>query len=93
MVNEIKGIFPLIFTKIFSLFVLKYILIFNMIKLCSFFQCDRDKPFLKEDTCISSCKTEEINKGICIINNDIIKAQWLNNIIIIGGKRIYLCKC
>ena len=86
MVNEIKGIFPLIFTKIFSLFVLKYILIFNMIKLCSFIQCDRDKPFLKEDTCIPSCKTEEINKGICIINNDIIKAQWLNNIIIIGGK-------
>ena len=49
-------------------------------------KCGRDNPFLKEDICISSCKTEEINKGICIINNDIIKTQWLNNINIIGGK-------
>ena len=84
--NEIKRIFPLIFTNISSLFIFKYILIFNLITLCSFMECDRDIPFLKEDTCISYCKTEEINKGICIINNDIIKTQWLNNIIIIGGK-------
>ena len=89
--NEIKGKFSLIFTKFLSLFFLKYILILNNIKLCSFMECERDKPFLKENTCISSCKTEEISKGICIINNDIIKTQWLNNIIIIGGKEyIYI---
>ena len=84
--NEIKEIFPLILTKAFSLFLFRFILILYLMRLCSFMECEKDNPFLKEDTCISSCKTEEINKGICIINNDIIKTQWLNNIIIIGGK-------
>jgi len=84
--NEIKEIFPLILTKPFSLFLFRFILILYLMRLCSFMECEKDNPFLKEDTCISSCKTEEINKGICIINNDIIKTQWLNNIIIIGGK-------
>ena len=84
--NEIKELFPFTLTKTFSLFLFRYILILYLIRLCSFMKCGRDKPFLKEDNCISSCKTEEINKGICIINNDIIKTQWLNNINIIGGK-------
>ena len=54
-------------------------------------QCSRDNPFLKNDQCISSCIREEINNDTCIINNDIIKTQWLNNVVFLKGSNfLYL---
>ena len=46
--------------------------------------CSKDKPILKEGTCVYYCEKEEFNNNICTINNEIIKTQWLNNIILLG---------
>ena len=65
----------------------KYILI----KLCVFFQlineivneCERDKPIkLIDGQCVSQyCTKEQLKSGECLVDNGIIKKQWLNNII------------
>ena len=76
----------------------KLILIFKIFlflinsKYCILTDCDnRDYPFLKGSECVSSCSTSEVNDGICKINNEIIKTQWLNNIIFLSeGNFIYL---
>ena len=52
-------------------------------------ECSRDNPFLKNDQCISSCTREEINNNTCIINNDIVKTQWLNNVVFIKGSNFF----
>ena len=44
---------------------------------------DRSTPFLKEGKCYSSCTSNEVKEGQCEINNEIIKIQWINNIIVI----------
>ena len=46
-------------------------------------ECSRDAPIKnKENNCESKyCTEDEISKGDCIIENEIIKTQWLNNII------------
>ena len=44
--------------------------------------CEKDKPILKEGNCQSVyCTQDEFNNGVCKIDNDIIKTQWLNNFI------------
>ena len=44
--------------------------------------CEKDKPILKEGECQSVyCTQDEFNNGVCKIDNDIIKTQWLNNFI------------
>ena len=70
-----KKCFIIFFNSILLLLEIKYYL---------FSECDRTTPFLKNNNCISSCTTEELKTGICIIENEIIKTQWLNNIINIG---------
>ena len=63
-----------------------------LINFCIFFsklnnilsdECSRDAPIKnKENNCESKyCTEDEISKGDCIIENEIIKTQWLNNII------------
>ena len=49
-------------------------------------ECDRNHPLLKNGKCVSTCSNEELNNKICTINNEIIKTQWLNNIIYCGDK-------
>ena len=52
-------------------------------------ECGRNEPFLlsNNNKCSSEyCSKERIDSKDCIINNTIIKTQWLNNIILIGGK-------
>ena len=48
-------------------------------------ECSKDTPILKQNECILKYCTESefINRN-CIVNNNIIKTQWLNNIILIG---------
>ena len=43
-------------------------------------QCSKKKPILKDNKCQRVfCTKEEFNSGKCKINNNYIKAQWLNN--------------
>ena len=48
--------------------------------------CPITEPILVNGNCqMKNCSKEEFNSKSCIINNTIIKTQWLNNIIRIGG--------
>ena len=45
-------------------------------------KCDKTLPIFKDNKCVLTyCSEEEFKDSTCIINNDIIKTQWLNNII------------
>ena len=49
-------------------------------------ECSRNAPILKDGICLLQyCQEEEFKEEICQINNEIIKTQWLNNIIKISG--------
>jgi hypothetical protein len=45
--------------------------------------CQKETPIKKNGECQAIyCSEEDLNGSICIIDNEIIKTQWLNNIII-----------
>ena len=54
-------------------------------------ECDRDTPIrlLNNNECTSTFSNELYDSGGCIIDNTIIKKQWLNNIIFIKESGIY----
>ena len=55
----------------------------------SFFECIREKPILIENECeLKYCQKEEFSSGICTINNNIIKTQWLNNIVVFNWDKL-----
>ena len=61
-------------------------LILNLLKIISN-SCDRETPILYKGKCESSFCTDELfSSGDCKIDNDIIKTQWLNNIIFMGNE-------
>ena len=66
-------------------FMLSFILIIRLIKL-SLNECDRETPILfNNETCKSmSCTNSQFSLKQCIVNNSIIRNQWLNNIITVG---------
>ena len=83
-INKIKNKYYRIMKKLF-LFLSDIILYLNLIKNCILNECNnRDYPFLKGGECVSTCITSEIDEGICKIKNEIIKTQWLNNIIFLS---------
>ena len=57
----------------------KFIFLLNIIKICGL--CDKDAPLLKDGFCQSYCTRNEINTGVCQIENEIIKTQWMDNTI------------
>ena len=62
--------------KFYLFFVLAFI--FN---LCLSIDCPRDKPILKNNTCVSEyCPYGDFEDKICVVANPFIKTQWLNNI-------------
>ena len=66
-----KNVFNICFLFIFKL-------TFNL-------ECNRTTPILKNGNCeLIFCSEEEFKNEECIINNQIIKTQWLTNIIWIG---------
>ena len=67
----------------YILFFIKSILLSLEIHIISSL-CPRNNPFLKDNVCVSSCTSEEIEDNSCIINNEIVKTQWLNNIIFLN---------
>ena len=53
---------------------------------CKSLPCNKTHPIFKNDKCDSIyCTEEEFNSSRCSVNNEIIKTQWLTNIIEIGG--------
>ena len=61
--------------------IIKFLLVLNNIyPLLS--ECNRTYPILKDNLCVSTyCTEEQFQSGICIINEEITKTQWLTNII------------
>ena len=73
--------------KIEFVSLLKIIIFFKIIYYNNMLECnDSNYPFEKNgyDHCVESCTTYEIDIGTCAIKNEIIKVQWLNNIIYFG---------
>ena len=63
--------------------LLEFIIFLQIIKIISN-ECNRDNPFkLKDNTCTSQCSEIKLKSGDCILDNKIIKAQWLTNIIML----------
>ena len=74
-----KNCFPFQNTKILVLFELLYI--FQIIKNSEPI-CNLTHPILKDEICDSIyCSPEQFISSECIINNPIIKTQWLTNLI------------
>ena len=59
-----------------------------VIKLSIQLECDKSTPIKKQDNkCyLIYCEKEDFDKGICTINNTIVKTQWLTDIINVGGE-------
>ena len=68
-----------------SLFLYKLSIFLNIIKYIMPECTNRDQPFLKSGSCVSTCTITDINNNICSVENVIIKKQWFNNIIDVGG--------
>ena len=70
-------------------FILSYMILLIMIIpfIKSDSKCNRDLPILKNNNkCeLEYCSKENFNKVKCEVNNEIIKTQWLTQIINIGG--------
>ena len=62
---------------------IKFLYLFQII-IPIFYGCEADKPFLKGTSCIEYCSELELKEKKCIIDNNIISTQFLNNIIWIG---------
>ena len=81
--------------KIRKLLLINFILILITIKLSSS-ECDnRENPILLQSNGACSllyCTKEQYNNNTCIIDNKIIKTQWLNNIIVFGEKNCRFTK-
>ena len=60
-------------------FLFKLTIWLNIIIICNL--CETNTPFLKDGVCYEVCTVEEIKDGNCEVENDIIKTQWIDNII------------
>ena len=67
-------------------------ILFNLIYLFQIFKaeindCPKEKPILISGECkLQYCSKDKFASKECIINNEIIKTQWLNNFIFIGDQ-------
>ncbi len=62
----------------------KFLLIIIIMKVFyTMCECERDIPINRNGNCEKSyCTKEEFDSGECIVENSVIKTQWLNNIFI-----------
>ena len=68
-------------------YYLLFIICLSFFEITKSTECNVSHPILKDEECsLIYCNEEEFNLGQCSINNSIIKAQWLNNIIQVGEK-------
>ena len=77
----------IIYRKSIIIFIIiQSILTFHII-LADIVECAKDKPILISKECkLEYCTKKQFESKECIINNTVIKNQWLNNIIFIGDK-------
>ena len=67
-------------------FINKLFFLFQLYK-CIDINCNKSYPILKENKCVLTyCSEEQFDTSTCIINNQIIKTQWLTNIMRISDK-------
>ena len=71
-----------------NIFLFKICLFLKIIQYCLFEKCTIDNPFLINNNCAKSCKKEDIDSKLCVLDNAIIKKQYLNNIIYIKQDRL-----
>ena len=67
--------------KVNYYFFPKLVVFLNFFTYSSLLECEREKPILKGNECVSYCNENQFKSGECIINNSIIKKRWINNII------------
>ena len=71
--------------KAYIIFLFQKIFLFlNILKYCKRYCEDKNLPFLSGGVCISACRLEDLRNETCILDNEIIKTQWINNIIYIS---------
>ena len=67
-----------------SLNNLKLVLILQILASFNMETCtNRNSPLLKGTNCLNTCSQSDIQSEVCKVDNEIIKTQWLNNIIYI----------
>jgi len=67
-------------------FSLRLLLIVYLLKII-LNSCEKETPILHGGNCESLfCSEDQFSSGECKINNDIIKIQWLNNVIFMGNE-------
>ena len=66
------------------LFSISLLLLFYVIK-TEIAECSKEQPILISGECkLEYCSKEQFDLKKCIINNNIVKTQWINNLIIFG---------
>ena len=81
------------FQSVFIFF--KIIIIINIINSLLSLQCEKNRPIIKDNICVSTyCTIDQFKSGECIIDNPIIKKKWINSIVIVENTNgdIYLSK-
>ena len=68
--------------KFTTFYILRTIILFKYINYIVS-ECPKEMPFLQNGNCKEACNNTD-NSLECILNNEILKAQYLNNIIYIG---------
>ena len=72
-----------------NIFLFKIFLFLELLNQCLFEKCiNREKPFFLNNECVESCEEEDIESNLCTLDNEIIKTQYLNNIIYINELNI-----
>ena len=72
-----------------NIILFKIFLFLELVNQCLFEKCsNREKPFFLNNECVESCEEEDIKSNLCILDNEIIKTQYLNNIIYINELNI-----
>jgi hypothetical protein len=76
--------------QLFMIYI--YILFFLILEINN--ECDKSTPIYKNNECLNVyCTEDEFKNGDCIINNSIIKTQWLNKLIFLGYGETYIGSC
>ena len=74
---------PIYSSKII-LFLFSLIILFYIIK-TEIIECSKDQPILISGQCkLEYCTKKQFELKQCIVNNTIVKTQWINNLIIFG---------
>ena len=84
VLNILKKI---IYRKSIIIFLIIHLILTFHIILADIVECTKNKPILISNECkLEYCTKKQFESKECIINNTVVKNQWLNNIIFIGDK-------